>query len=309
MFLSNEELETIINEFLEDDLSEYGLEQPLPAELVEAGRNALRKQMVEAVGLENHPIEDGQLKLGGNRLGGRPDLSSDFEWPRSEGEGNLPIPFIAQINLDEIQELGLENNALPTSGRLLFFYDALDDEGIAGHELKTYRVFWDQSAPETLETVDIPKELIEAHENEFGDWPNSVLLMDPQEIQLHKALRTLGEDSPELEDFLDEVDSDDADGMAGLLNAFYWEKAGPFPDIDWHRNQMFGVPICEQGDPRRDVAGAEGTTKASDWQLLAQFGIDTLLPETGDGSIYFLIPKKDLVDSNFARVRAVYQQT
>lgn len=119
----------------------------------------------------------------------------------------------------------------------------------------------------------------------------------------------MGEESPELEYFLDEVDSYDADGMAGLLNAFYWEKEGPFPDIDWHRNQMFGVPICEQGDPRRDVAGAEGTTTASDGQLLAQFAIDTLLPETGEGSIYFLIPKKDLAESNFARVRAVYQQT
>lgn len=38
--------------------------------------------------------------------------------------------------------------------------------------------------------MDIPKELVEARENEFGDLPNSVLLMDPQEIQLHKALRT-----------------------------------------------------------------------------------------------------------------------
>lgn len=77
--------------------------------------------MVEVVGQENHPIEDGQLKLGGNRLGGRPDLSPDFEWTRSQGEGNLPIPFIAQINLNEVHKLGMENNALPISGRLLVF--------------------------------------------------------------------------------------------------------------------------------------------------------------------------------------------
>lgn len=96
-------------------------------------------------------------------------------------------------------------------------------------------------------------------------------------------------------------------GLGDLLNGFYGEEAGPFLDIDWYRNQMSGVPICEQDDPRRDVAVSESTTKASDRELLAKFGIYTLLSETGDEFIYFLISKKDLADSHFTRVRAYYQ--
>lgn len=77
--------------------------------------------------------------------------------------------------------------------------------------------------------MDIPKELVEARENEFGDWPNSILLMDPQEIQLHKALRTLGEESPELEDFLDEVDSDDVEGSGRPAKWVLWGGGWAIP--------------------------------------------------------------------------------
>lgn len=59
--------------------------------------------------------------LGGSRLGGRPDLPPDFEWPSWEGK---PQAFLAQIHLDALPAGGPpERELLPASGRLYFFYD------------------------------------------------------------------------------------------------------------------------------------------------------------------------------------------
>lgn len=125
----------------------------------------------------------------------------------------------------------------------------------------------------------------------------------------HWALRTLGEDSPEINRFLDVHEDEMVDGMDDLFKKFYWGKAGPFPDTDWHRNQMLGVPICEQGDPRGYVVKQDGEMgDLRDWVLLAQFEFDGLL-EWGGGTIYFLIEKSKLAAQDFSDVRAAYQTT
>lgn len=56
-----------------------------------------------------------------SRLGGRPDLPADMEWPQ---RGGVPMAFVAQILLEELPKDDPAFFGLPASGMLLFFYDA-----------------------------------------------------------------------------------------------------------------------------------------------------------------------------------------
>lgn len=60
------------------------------------------------------------LALGASRLGGMPDVPADFVWPASAAR---PLHFLAQIDLRDVADA---SEALPSSGWLLFFYDARD---------------------------------------------------------------------------------------------------------------------------------------------------------------------------------------
>lgn len=55
------------------------------------------------------------------RLGGRPVVPSDFEWPVWEGAG--PLSFVGEVDLETLAAEALDPGVdLPTQGRLLAFY-------------------------------------------------------------------------------------------------------------------------------------------------------------------------------------------
>lgn len=55
------------------------------------------------------------------RIGGRPVVPSDFEWPVWEGAG--PLSFVAEVDLEALAAEALDPGVeLPTQGRLLAFY-------------------------------------------------------------------------------------------------------------------------------------------------------------------------------------------
>ena len=62
---------------------------------------------------------DESLVIGSSKMGGAPDLLTADSWPKfSDGS---PLPFILQINLSEVADLGFELEGLPKTGLLSFF--------------------------------------------------------------------------------------------------------------------------------------------------------------------------------------------
>ena len=61
------------------------------------------------------------ISLGQSKIGGKPHLPKNFEWPYFEGVNfdneikSRPLSFIAQINLEEIKKYD-KDNILPNSG-------------------------------------------------------------------------------------------------------------------------------------------------------------------------------------------------
>jgi hypothetical protein len=88
-----------------------------------------------------------------SRLGGRPNLPEEFEWPLWSYDN--PLAFLVQLQLDDIPPLdGLD---LPRTGSLFFFHDAgqCDWEGVA--------VLYSEAALTQSPLREFPDELADAY--------------------------------------------------------------------------------------------------------------------------------------------------
>ena len=94
----------------------------LPANTVEL----LEEKVKTAISI--HLDEKKSPQTGDSKIGGSPDVTSDFEWPMRTGtdwescNSTRYYVFFAQVNLKDIC-LHDDENLLPSHGLLLFFYD------------------------------------------------------------------------------------------------------------------------------------------------------------------------------------------
>ena len=63
------------------------------------------------------PKQEETVAIGSSKMGGIPDLPCAFEYPMHKGN---PLQFIAQFNLNDLQNIGM-NHDLPKTGMLYFF--------------------------------------------------------------------------------------------------------------------------------------------------------------------------------------------
>ena len=63
--------------------------------------------------------EEKSLLLGTSKFGGRPDLPSDVEWPKSAN--GTPMEFVGQFNLDEAHKADMEEQ-MPDHGIVYLFF-------------------------------------------------------------------------------------------------------------------------------------------------------------------------------------------
>jgi uncharacterized protein YwqG len=75
------------------------------------------------------PSSGGKPPVGGTRAGGFPDLPDAVTWPDTAGRERRaePMPFVLQVNLDQVAALDVEHR-LPSSGLLSFFFYTVDED-------------------------------------------------------------------------------------------------------------------------------------------------------------------------------------
>lgn len=78
-------------------------------------KEKLIKLIRPTVGIKTKSSDDNIVQVGKSKIGGKPDLPKDFEWPRANGK---PMLFCAQYNLSELTKFASKNK-LPLKG---FFY-------------------------------------------------------------------------------------------------------------------------------------------------------------------------------------------
>ena len=92
-------------------------------EIEKSDKEKLIKMIRPTVGIRTKSSDDKNVKVGKSKIGGKPDLPKDFEWPKSDDKSML---FCAQYNLSELAKFDKEN-VLPKKG-FFYIFLSLDQE-------------------------------------------------------------------------------------------------------------------------------------------------------------------------------------
>ena len=243
-----------------------------------------------------------------SKIGGKPLLPANFKWPYfNSEEGEKPLSFLCQINLNEAKAYDSEN-LLPECGMLYFFYEAETQPwGFDPKDTGAFRVYYYENT-EGFALLDLPEEL---------------------EKDLRPAERALAFEKrasyPSFEELEFHTDVDGNADFEDYDNAL--EAIGKDAEEDVHKllgyadivqNEM--LTECESvsrgnycGSPQELTTEEEESISegAKDWILLLQ--LSTLEAEEyelmwGDcGRIYFYIRKEDLKNKNFENTWMILQ--
>ena len=264
-----------------------------------------------------------------SRIGGKPAVPKDFEWPRYaeplyQDESSIkafvkkiagikdspqfappvPLAFIAQINLKDVAELD-EENRLPKSGILSFFYELESQPwGMYMTDRGAARVFYfpDEAA---LTVAEPPEDL-------STDWQSQEFaLRFESRISLPSLVEYVYDDGEDYE-------WDDFQQCRAECGYFDAEKDfGDEPHI-----KMFGYPDviqnpmeeeCERvtmgflRDENVSYTADAVYERSKDWTLLFQLHSNLEFMFGDAGNIYFWIRKEDLRDCKFENVWFILQ--
>lgn len=266
----------------------------LPGRIERYRRNSVR--------LIPTPAELSIIPLGGNRIGGCPDVPKDFEWPRFE---NHPLSFIAQLNLADIAhyELGLD---LPICGSLLFFYDSQQRTwGFAPRDKGSAVVLYSSCDTDQLRRVPLPPEI-----DKMGVFNGCSLAFKPDT------------NYPSYDSifFNPELSEDEMNRLFAYQEQQRANDFGPFHRIGGHadcvQNPMelecalvTNGLYCGDASGYSDPMRKELEYDAENWRLLLQIDSDDHAGMMwGDvGMIYYWIHTSDLVNHRFDRSWLILQ--
>ena len=236
-----------------------------------------------------------QTSIGASKYGGHPDVPPGFEWPLIDG---MPLPFLAQIRLEEVAPFDVEN-ALPHDGFLLIFFDIT-------LEISRETVIYNIENSTDLTRMASPKEL-----PKFG-------IVAPYALSFSSGWSLPSGASQEMESVFKEYSAGDLETDA--YSEWYYSRN------DYH--QLLGHCFYEHRDTRYIAASfideendeingkseERWNVDAPDWQCLIQFGSE----EASQNSravfglswgnricIYLLIRKSDLQKRDFQNVFAL----
>ena len=256
---------------------------------------------------------DEPLPVGSSRIGGRPDVPSDFVWPTYEGSSydatelkRRPLSFLAQINLRDVAVWD-EEHLLPTEGILSFFYELETMQwGFDPKDEGSARVFWFPDS-ETLAPADFPDDM----EQDFI-LPELPINCTPQ-VSLPDYWCMKLPDEVTWDDYYAccaVCDYTEAEDVTKLLG---------YPDVIQNPMEEECERVtrgyrCGNSEDYQKVPEAEKediSAKASEWRLLFQMGtVETDGYELmfGDaGYIYFWIRREDLLNRRFDRIWLILQ--
>ena len=254
-----------------------------------------------------------EYKLGATRFGGKPDVPSDFVWPRFEGESydhvvkNRPLSFLAQFNCEDLAQYDAEH-LLPDHGLLSFFYE-LDTQcwGYDPKDKGCARVYWFEDIS-ALSAAEFPQDM----EEDF-------------QMPMIKIKLALQKSYPSWADFSDIYSEEyDYEAFYDIYGELYGEDSDEYSQVlGWPhviQNSMYAeCDLVTQGyylgngwiNIPQDVRGRAEKSARDRWLLL--FQLDTVEAEDfelmfGDaGHIYFYINKEDLQARRFDNIWLILQ--
>ncbi|MGF9562116.1 YwqG family protein [Neorhizobium sp. JUb45] len=224
----------------------------------------------------------------------------------------FPLPFVAQVDLAALAGEPGFDKALPTTGRLLFFYDmpvlpaSYEPRGKAG-----WKLVYDDTPKAELERKPLPKEL--------SDFPGAASLkaaaISPRSVVTTVPVGDSGWDT------VGEISGDDTSIYSQWLFSLGWPTAaegGNHQLGGWPRAIQTGMQAMSQlaanglyaGDTSafETEQGKRLLADAKDWRLVLQIGTDEATGYPFPGALYVLMSEEDLAARNFDKAWVVYEQ-
>lgn len=281
--------------------------EELKNEIIAKLRQVARQEIKITFGQTDEP-----LPVGCSRIGGRPDVPSDFVWPTYEGSSYdvelkcRPLSFLAQINLRDVAAWD-EEHLLPTEGILSFFYELETMQwGFDPKDEGSARVFWFPDS-ETLSPADFPDNM----EQDFI-LPELPINCTPQ-VSLPDYWCMKLPDEVTWDDYYaccatcDYTEAEDVTKLLGHPNVIQNPMEEECERVT--RGYRCGNPEDYQKVPEAEKEDI--SAKASEWRLLFQMGTvetDDYELMFGDaGYIYFWIRREDLLNRRFDRIWLILQ--
>lgn len=276
---------------IEQAFSKAGLQARIPA---------IDRLVRPSIRLRATPVEESTLVAGASKLGGHPDLPEKVAWP---GSRNVPLSFLAQIRLSDVQPFDCEH-LLPPQGMLWFFYDARQEtfgeqpEDRAGWSI----LFTPASAPH-LQRQQTPAELPTAS------------LFPACALTPHSELTLALQPELELPDF--DWSDEEQQAYEAVLEALH-----PAEERGQPHHRLLGYPDTIQDDMREqcqfvsngitdsdDPRAAELQKGDADWQLLLQIDSDATakMRWANNGMVYYWTRQADLRAGRFDQSWLVLQ--
>ena len=277
---------------------------PLMVELHKAGlqyiADAVWRARCPSIRLVPRSFGVGELD-GGSRLGGRPSMPEEVEWPQASSG---PMAFVAQIDLADAARL-LNPSGLPTAGRLLFFYDGAESPWGFNPSDKAFG--W-----RVIHVAD----LAPCSPRAFPEALGAELRFRALPLEFRVEWTFHDGDLRDLDGYVRRS------GKRGKLQQeLYWEIRGEMEDADSMRHRMFGfadlvqnpmqlqAQLLSNGLCRGEASWNEAVAEqlapgAKDWRLLLQVDsdADASMMWSDVGRLYFWMREEDMRAGNFDAV-------
>ena len=266
----------------DDDDDEFRLDKKKVRHYMELlksfSRNAIQ---ISLVGNGNVP-----LTAGCSKLGGRPDVADDFQWPHDKS--GYPLSLLLQIDCAELASLDREG-LLPTSGHLYFFYEL--SEMRRDGKKNSVRVIYNDKPSSQLHPLDYPENLgkhyqLQECRLQFSQRTSFPCLKEVGHLT-HKRVKT--KDNIELEvasDRLEEKYCPESEGIGNMLGYAFLIEKPIVKDLSDH------VLLLQ-------LDSSEYWQEEDEMTHDLQFG--------NGGCIYFYIKREDLLARRFDRITFALQ--
>lgn len=253
----------------------------------------LKPLIIPKINFSLSPLGKDEIRVGQSKLGGKPDLLTEREWPKTdEGES---LSFIGQLNCEELSSYD-ETSLIPKKGLISFFHCS-ENSGYSLYDADKFKILYHEDLS-NLKRIDYPNDL-----DQYVEYaPSQVFPANLLRFQSNLSLPSFNEE----ECIEDIIKYDDRDIYFKIAD--YGTK-----------HQIFGYPAdllgfmkqdCElftNGIDNREFYNytperqKEIEIASSDWVLLLQINSD---PDVnmywGDrGFLYFWIRRQDILQKIF----------
>lgn len=275
-------------------------------EIEESDKEKLIEMIRPTVGIITKQSEDKKLKIGKSKIGGKPDLPKDFEWPRAN---NIPMLFCAQYNLSELKKFD-EENILPNKG---FFYVFLSlDEKWKEFNGVNQEFKFIYSESENLTRTEFPKDL-----EENQTFKTAIIEYFEYYTIPHDENYKLFEFDKKYDDFsfyflqptrlfMIEDLYQDTDNPHQILGHDRSLQSSVVYDFASKELELYGVESSEYQKRWKDILELSKT-----YELLLQLDCSDsntdLTKFGGSGTYYFGLSKTDLENKNFNNIKMSFQ--